>query len=250
MTSTSALRRVERVRMEPQRRNVQVSAVESLGPHFASITFTGEALDSFQSPGFDDHVKFMLPGDGDSEGDDEMVRRDYTPRSFNRERREVVIEFALHGHGPASEWARLAKVGQAAVIAGPRGSMIVPADFDWHILAGDSSALPAIHRRLEELPASTHAIVLLDVPDPADRRSLHSDAKLDLQWLPGGSTWLEALRHLKRPPGEGYVWCAGEASLMSQVRDVVYGEWQHPREHAKVAAYWKRGAADYHDKDR
>ena len=249
MTSHSSLRRVERVRQEPQRRKVQVSAVESLGPHFASITFSGETLDSFQSPGFDDHVKFMLPGEGDSDGED-MVRRDYTPRRFNRDRREVVIEFALHGHGPTSEWARMVKVGQSALIAGPRGSMIVPTDFDWHILAGDSSALPAIHRRLEELPATTRAIVVLDVPDPADRRPLSSAATLDLQWLPDSDTWLEALRRLKRPPGEGYVWCAGEASVMAQVREVVYGEWQHPREHAKVAAYWKRGAADYHDKDQ
>jgi NADPH-dependent ferric siderophore reductase len=39
-------------------------------------------------------------------------------------------------------------------IGGPRGSFIVPMDLDWHLLVGDATALPAIARRLSELPAS------------------------------------------------------------------------------------------------
>lgn len=242
MESTSSARRVQRVRHELHRRDVQVAALQPLGPGFVGITFAGETLADFVSDSFDDHVKFMFT---DARG--ETVRRDYTPRSFDRDRRELTIEFALHGHGPAAEWARKARVGQDAVVGGPRGSMIVPTDYDWHLLAGDASALPAIHRRLEELPASTKAIVLLQIADPADRRPLTSAARLDLLWTETSEEWLTALRALSLPAGAGYVWCAGEASVMAATRQILLAEKEHPREDLKVAAYWKHGAADFHE---
>lgn len=235
-------RRVQRVRHELRRRDVQVAAVRPLGPHFVGITFTGETLDDFVSESFDDHVKLMFADAGG-----EPVRRDYTPRRFDRARRELTVEFALHGHGPAADWARNARVGQPAVIGGPRGSMIVPTDYDWHLLAGDASALPAIHRRLEELPAGTRAIVVLQIANPADRRDLASAAALELHWASSSDAWLATLRALDLPAGSGYAWCAGEAALMAQARQVL-AEKGHPREDMKVAAYWKQGASDYHEK--
>lgn len=235
-------RRVQRVRHELRRRDVRVTGVHELGPGFRSITFGGDALADLPSDSFDDHVKFMIPG-----ADGEPVRRDYTPRRIDRARRELTIEFALHGHGPAAHWARTAQVGQAAVIGGPRGSMIVPTDYDWHLLAGDASALPAIHRRLEELPSTTRAIVLLQLPDPADRRPLASAAPLDLHWAATGEDWLAALRALALPAGTGYAWCAGEAAVMARAREILLAEKHHPREDLKVAAYWKHGAADFHE---
>lgn len=74
---------------------------------------------------------------------------------------ELTIEFALHGDGPAANWAAKAVPGSHLVVAGPRGSFVIPKDYDWHLLVGDETALPAVARRLEELPASTRAIVVL-----------------------------------------------------------------------------------------
>ena len=145
--TTTPRRRVQRVRHELRRREVQVADVQPLGPGFVAITFTGEDLADFVSPGFDDHVKFMFNG-----SDGEPVRRDYTPRRFDNAARTLTVEFALHGHGQACDWARHARPGDAATVLGPRGSMLLPTDWDWHLLAADSSALPALHRRLEELP--------------------------------------------------------------------------------------------------
>lgn len=242
MNPITSGRRVQRVRHELRRRDVQVADVQSLGPNFLAITFAGESLGDFVSDGFDDHVKFMFE---DAQG--ETVRRDYTPRRFDRTRRELTIEFAMHGHGQASEWARQAVVGQRATLGGPRGSMIVPLDYDWHLLAGDGSALPAIHRRLEELPAGRHAIVLLLLPDVADRRELRSAATLDLHWTTSTADWLAALRALPLPAGAGYAWCAGEAATMAQARQILLQDKGHPREDLKVAAYWKPGAVDFHE---
>jgi NADPH-dependent ferric siderophore reductase len=235
-------RRVQRVRHEIVRREVQVAEVQPLGANFVAITFAGESLEGFRSDGFDDHLKFIIPG-----LDGEPVRRDYTPRRFDPLQRRLTIEFALHGHGPVSDWARQARVGQPATIAGPRGSMVVPLDYDWHLLAGDGSALPAVARRLEELPAGRRALVLMQLPDAADRRALPSAAQVELQWVASSAEFLAALRALQLPAGAGYAWCAGEAGVMAQARQILLVDKGHPREDSKIAAYWKPGASDFHE---
>jgi len=240
--TTNPVRRVQRVRHELKRRDVRVLSVETLGANFASITFADDSLADFVSASFDDHIKFIF-----NSPQGELVKRDYTPRSFNLAARTLTIEFALHGHGAASDWARAAQPGDTAMIGGPRGSMIVPTDYAWHLLAGDDSALPAINRRLEELPADAHAIVLVQAADAADRRSMASAAKVQLQWVANADDMLAAVRALQLPPGEGYAWCAGEASEMARLRDVLVNEKQHPREAMRVAAYWKRRASDFHE---
>ena len=219
-----------------------MSRVERLGGHFVAVTFASESLAGFVSASFDDHVKFMLP-----DGSGEPVRRDYTPRRFDASRRELTIEFAIHGHGPASDWARAASVGQQAVIAGPRGSMIIPTDYDWHLLVGDASALPAISRRLEELPAGTRATVIGWADDAADRRAFDSAAEVDAHWVSSGPELVAAVRAWQWPSGEGFAWCAGEASTMAELRRVLLDEKAHPKEAMRVAAYWKRGAAAFHE---
>lgn len=236
-------RRVQRVRHELRRRELQVLRTEPLSPGFVAITFGGESLADFVSLGFDDHVKFMLPGETPEA---EPVRRDYTPRRFDAARRELTIEFALHGHGAASDWARQARPGDSATIGGPRGSMVVPTDYDWHLLVGDATALPAVHRRLEELPAGTRAIVRLLVAE-ADRRPLTSEAALDLQWLDTPEQLLQALQAQALPSGEGFAWAAGEAATMARVRDLLLVERGHPKESARISAYWRAGTSSFHE---
>lgn len=231
-----------RVRYEARRRNVVVVDVKPLSPNFVSVTFAGEELGEFTSSSFDDHVKFML-----DTGADEMVRRDFTPRSFDLAKRELTLEFALHLHGAASDWARQAKVGMHAVIGGPRGSMILPLDYDWHVLAGDLSALPAIHRRLEELPPRTQAKVVIQVDDLADVRELNSAADVEVQWVESGDQLTVALRILQLPEGEGFVWCAGEAAVMARIRDILQKEKGVSRDAMRVSAYWKQGSESFHE---
>jgi NADPH-dependent ferric siderophore reductase len=231
-----------RVRHELKLRDLTVARIERLGDGFAAITFAGDALADFTSLSFDDHVKFMFP-DADAGG--EYVRRDYTPRRFSREARELVIEFALHGDGRASDWARHAVVGQQACVGGPRGSMIVPLELDWHVLAGDATALPAIARRLEELPGGSRAIVLVHA-EPADRRVFAGTADVDLRWFDTPEALVADLQALALPPGRGFAWGGGEASLMARVRQVLNDKGV-PREATRVSAYWKRGVAEHHE---
>ena len=237
MNSPTTARRVERVRHELKRRRLTVAHVESLTPHFRRITFTDESLSDFVSASFDDHIKVFV--------DD--ARRDYTPRSFDNAARELVIEFALHGHGPAAEWAAQAAPGDTLDIGGPKGSMIVPLDYDWHLLVGDETAFPAVARRLEQLPAGAHAIVVLQAADAADRRDFRSAANVDLTWVETDAQLLAAVRALALPAGDGYAWCAGEAACMAALRRELVDVKGHPREAIRAAAYWKRGATGHHE---
>ncbi len=234
--------RVQRVRHEIKRRELQVVRVESIGPHFRRVTLGGAELSGFNSPSFDDHIKLILRADGA-----EPVLRDYTPRHYDPASGELTLEFALHGDGPAASWAAQAAPGQHATVAGPRGSFIIPLDYDWHLLVGDASALPAIARRLEELPAGTRAIVLLQVDEAADRRELSGAAALELQWFDSAPQLVDAVRALALPPGDGYAWCAGEAGVVATLRRVLVDEKGHDRRAIRAAAYWKRGAVAHHE---
>ena len=75
-----------------------------------------------------------------------------------------MLDFVLHGHGVASGWALRAQPGDALVVAGPRGSYQVADDYDAYVLIGDETALPAIARRLAELPEHAQAEVLIEIP--------------------------------------------------------------------------------------
>jgi len=241
MTVETSTRRVQRVRHETRRRQLQVARVVTLSPGMVRVTLAGDDLAGFISASFDDHVKLIFDGSGP-----QPVMRDYTPRRHDAATNELDIEFALHGDGPAAAWATQARPGQTLTVGGPRGSFIVPLDYAWHLLIGDDTALPAIARRLEELPAGTRAIVRLAVA-PADRRPLPSAAAVDLQWFDDEAALIAAVRALALPAGEGYAWCAGEAAAMAELRSVLVQDKGHDRHAIRAAAYWKRGAIAHHE---
>lgn len=248
MSLESPARRVQRVRHELKLRELVVRRVRDVTPSLRCVTFAaaaGHSLHDFVSASFDDHLKLML-----DVGGAEPVRRDFTPRRFDAAAGELDIEFALHGHGPASAWASQAAPGQGVRVGGPRGSFVVDPAHDWHLLVGDASALPAIARRLEELPADTAAIVRVRLPDDADagtRPPLASRARLDVHWLAGHAELCAALRALPWPSGEGYAWCAGEAAEVAQWRRILVDERGHPPQAIRAAAYWKQGRAAHHE---
>lgn len=242
LDTTRTERRVQRVRHELKLRRLEVTQVRSLGPGFVAVTLGGAELEGFTSMSFDDHVKLFLEG-----GPGEPVRRDYTPRHHDPARGELTLELFLHGHGAASDWARRVQPGDAVAVGGPRGSLIIPADYGWHLLAGDASALPAIHRRLEELPAGARAIVLVELAEAADERTFDTRAALQVRWLRDRGQWLQALRALDLPAGDGFVWAAGEARTMAAARELLLGDKRHPLEAMRVSAYWKAGLTAFHE---
>jgi NADPH-dependent ferric siderophore reductase len=253
---------VHRVRHAPAVRRLNVLNVLHATPHFVRVTFGGPQLEGFISASFDDHIKLMLPTDAQSplilpafgpkgpEWPADMPRpemRDFTPRFHDVAKRELDVEFALHGEGPASEWAAQAAKGQIVGVGGPRGSLIIPVEYDWHVLIGDETALPAISRRLEELPRGAPVFAVLLVADSADRRVFQTGADLTEQWVADSADLIDAVGQLQLPAGEGFAWAAGEAKTIATVRQVLLTTHGMPKDHLRTAAYWKRGAAAHHE---
>lgn len=261
MTTNASETNSENLRIERRRhpfgaRHLQLLKRESVTPGFVRVTLGGPELAGFVSSGFDDHVKFILPQPGlerpnlprivdgrpGFEGE-RPTTRDYTPLRWNLERNQLELEFALHNTGPAAEWALHAPLGQWVGVAGPRGSMVVPKEFEWHWLLGDESALPAIERRLAELPATARATVRIQLADARDQRPLASAARLDLQWVDALSAAAEAL---PLPAGDGFIWAAGEHSEMAALRRIVLAKPGVDARRMRIAAYWKRGEVAHH----
>ena len=237
-----AVRRVQRLRHPLVRRELKVLRVESPSPKLRSLTLGGPALEGFISASFDDHLKLLLDAGGP-----EPVRRDYTPRHYDAAAGELMIEFALHGDGPAAAWAAQAEAGQTVAIGGPRGSLVIDLDHDWHLLVGDETALPAIARRLEELPAQAIAIVIGQVDEASEQRQFNTRATLDLRWVANAQGVIEALRTLTLPAGDGFAWCAGEAKAVAAQRRVLVEELGLGKHAVRAAAYWKLGTPAHHE---
>ncbi|WP_458723640.1 siderophore-interacting protein [Pseudomonas brenneri] len=243
---------IHRVTHEIKRRRLEVLRVVDITPRMRRITLGGEQLAGFASLGSDDHIKllfaqnaaeqaaldsptFSVKGEGP-----QPAMRDYTPRRVDLSSGELDIDFVLHGDGPASTWAEQAKPGQHLHIAGPRGSMIVPDIFDSYLLVGDETALPAIARRLEELPAGRKVLAVIEIADEHEQQALDSAADVEVIWVVRGrDDLLGAVRELQVPQGSLYAWVATEAKLSRQVRRVLLDEHTLNDEFVKAVGYWR-----------
>ena len=126
--------------------------------------------------------------------------------------------------------------------------MIIPTDYDWHLLVGDDSALPAIHRRLEELPAGTRAIVRLQIADAAGpARCCKAQRSLDVQWVPDSEALVAAVRSLPLAPAKAMRGARARPPPWPACASAAAREAACPKEALKVAVYWKPGAADFHE---
>lgn len=241
---------VKRVRHEIKQRRLRVRSVSRITPKMIRIVFEGDGLDSFVSMAPDDHVKLFFPSDGGG-----TERRDYTPRHFDSTEHTLSIDFAVHDAGPATRWAVSAAPGDELIMAGPRGSMIIPPSYDWWLLVGDESALPAIGRRIEETAGGIKVISLAAITGPEEEQSFETKADLQALWVhrpaeraDDPTPLITALKTLELPQGDGFVWIAAEAHVARAARDYMAGVRQHPATAMKAAGYWIKGLADAHEK--
>jgi NADPH-dependent ferric siderophore reductase len=261
---------VRRGRPKPQYRAVEIKRVNDITPHMRRITVTGEELAGFSTQGVAGHVRVLLPAPGQDspalpvwgpegpvypEGVPRPTSRAYTPRRWDPETLELDIDFVLHGdNGPASAWAARAKPGDKLVVVAPRRAFQPDASADWHLIVGDESALPAIATILEVLPASTWAIVYVEVSDAAEEQPLPSAARTEVHWVhrrgtAPGEKLERAVRAVSFPQGSGRAWVAGEAQVMRNLRKHLLVDRGMDRAALNTQGYWKLGTANHPDHD-
>ncbi|WDZ86520.1 siderophore-interacting protein [Micromonospora cathayae] len=189
---------------------VEVRALRRLSPSFLRVTFTGPDLDRFADNGYDQRIKLALPLAGDTvaelpDGPDWYARwralpadrrspvRTYTVRAVRPAVAEVDVDLVLHGDGgPATRWARRARLGDQLAVVGPDagydgehgGIEFRPPPAGTLLLAGDETAAPAICAILERLPADARGQAMIEVPDPADVLPVAAPAGMTVTWLP------------------------------------------------------------------
>jgi len=259
---------VQRVRHTPRFRLLEVLVVADLSPSLRRITLGGPDLQGFVSLAPDDHIKaFFFPtgiapckpatgpeGPVWPNGLERPPMRDYTPRRYDERAQELELEFVLHGEGPAAMWAANVRPGAFLLIAGPRGSALVPPRSDGYLLIADETGLPAAARWLESLPATTSVTAILEVANADNEIALLTAASLSLTWVHrngrgagDAALLLDALKRGPRPPGDFFAWVACESAQSRAIRRFLEEDYRLDADSLKTAGYWKRGVADFHD---
>lgn len=180
------------------------------------------------------------------------LMRKYTVRSVDLAAGTLDIDFVLHTDaGPGAGFAETAVLGQSVGVIGPGGGGLIEAD--WYLFAGDETALPAIARMLESLPAGARGKAILEVADEAEVQPLVTAADVEIEWLPrngrptGETTGLvEAIRAVEIPEsGERrYLWAGCEFETFRAIRAFARQETSLAGNEHLVVSYWRRGVAE------
>lgn len=240
-----------------------VESTEWIGPHLVRVVLGGADLERFADTGHSDqYVKllFVDPELGlrppyDLEAlrrelapEHQPVRRTYTVRWLDLESRRLAIDFVTHGdEGLAGPWAQNAQPGDELTFVGPGGAYTPDPAADWHLLAGDLSALPAIAAALEALPGDARGVVHLEVDGPEDILDLTAPEGVELVWFVNASHDVGALSAaIAAGPwleGRVHVFAHGERESIKAVRRLLK-ERGVPREDISISGYWARGRTE------
>ncbi|MET9931308.1 MULTISPECIES: siderophore-interacting protein [unclassified Streptomyces] len=252
-------------RRSPKATEARVVHTERITPHMVRLVLGGPGLDGFDVGEYTDHyVKLLFAPEGvtyPEPFDVERIReeypreqwpttRTYTVRAWDPERRELTIDFVVHGdEGLAGPWAARAEAGDTVRFLGPGGGYAPDEAADWHLLVGDESALPAIAAALERLPAGARAHAFVEIEDAAEEQKLETAADLDVTWLhrggrPVGEALVEAVRTLDFPAGDVHAFVHGEAGFVKDLRRHLRLDREVPRERLSISGYWRLGKTD------
>ena len=182
--------------------------------------------------------------------DDWPVVRTYTIRRIDADTREVAIDFVVHGsEGVAGPWAASAVAGDSLVLGGAGGAYAPQEHTDWHVLAGDESAIPAIASALEALPANARGVAHIEVDDDTDVQPLTAPAGVILNWILRDGHRSPALLATAVDDAEWptdasvQVFAHGEREAMKAVRAVLARR-GITRDRFSLSGYWAYGRTE------
>ncbi|MET0170691.1 MAG: siderophore-interacting protein [Aliihoeflea sp.] len=241
-------------------REMTVLRTCKLMPHMRRITLTGNDLDRFANDG-NLHVRLFFPPPGRApvwplRGPDGLIQpvapeqkpqvRKYTLRRIDPVAREVDIDFVIHEvAGPGSDWANFAQAGDLVGMAGPGGRTAKTAD--WMLLAGDETALPAIARILEGLPASTRGHVVIVSDESSGVTQLSKPTGVDVEWLlrsSVGQSLASRVAEISVPDtGSRFCWAGAEFDDAQAIRRYWRDTCNLNKDEQLAVAYWRRGEA-------
>ena len=243
----------------------EVTKVNRLTPGLIRITFSGGDLEDFISTGCTDQyingyfvptgAPYEVPFDLDEVrglGAEFRPRpRRFTVRKWDNAEKTLTIDFVVHGEsGYAGPWAQQAKLGDKLQFKGPNGSYVPDPDADWHLFAGDETALPSISASLEALGSDSHCVVFLVVDSQEFEVPVTSDASVDFKWLHRQSTLepsnllLNAISDFEFASENFDIFIHGEAGEVRELRKYLVSEYSVDPKTASISPYWRRNHTD------
>ena len=238
---------------------------EWLSPHTVRITAGGPGFDALRMNEFTDKyakIVFVDPGLGltppydlaalreSLPPDQQPVTRTYTLRRADVQRQQLAIDFVVHGdEGIAAPWAAHAEPGDILTMSGAGGAYHPDPGSDWHLLAGDESALPAICSALEALPGDARGLAYLETSDPGEYLDATLPSGMEVVWLhrpqPGSQPRLLADALLAGPwlSGRADVFAHGERESMKAVRSALKAR-LGDGDQLSLSGYWASGRTE------
>jgi NADPH-dependent ferric siderophore reductase len=255
----------------------EVVRSESITSHMVRVVLGGSGFDTFRPSEFtDSYVKLVFVADDvdmaalprpltlDSFAEQPAAKRPVirtlTVRRTDAAAREIAIDVVVHGeHGAAGQWAATAEPGQAAYLMGPAGAYSPDPAADWHLLAGDETALPAIGVALEALPANAIGKAFIEIAGPEDEVPLIAPDGVQITWIYRGgradligedragdhAPLIEAVKTAAWLPGQVHAFVHGEAqTVMHNLRPYIRKDREVDAKWASISGYWRRGRTE------
>lgn len=240
-----------------------VTRTEQLTPRLTRVWFHSNDLSAFEgNDSTDRYVKLVFPKPGvdypeplDLKAlrgtiatEDMPVVRTYTALFPDVAAGTLAIDFVIHGdEGVAGPWAAATKAGDTLLANGPGGGYRPDADAEWHLLAGDESAIPAITAALADLPADAVArvVILVDSVEHELDVARPSGAELTFVHREAGGDLVEAVRALEWPEGRVHAFVHGEGNaVMHGIRPYLLRERGLDRGQVSISGYWRLGRTE------
>lgn len=250
---------------------------EEVTSHMVRVVLGGSGFDTFKPSEFtDSYVKLVFVADDvdvarlpnpltlDSFADlpaaKQPVIRTLTVRHVDPVAREIAIDILVHGeHGTAGPWAAAVEPGQPAYLMGPAGAYSPDPAADWHLLAGDETALPAISVALEALPPNAIGQAFIEIAGPENEIPLTAPDGVGINWIYRGgradlisedragdhAPLIEAVKSAPWLPGQVHVFVHGEAqAVMHNIRRYIRKDREVDAKWASISGYWRRGRTE------
>ncbi len=221
----------------PPIRQAIVTSVSTLTPTMRRVTLGGPALDAFVVPpgALGPYLKLHVP---DSTG--RLVRRTYSVRAHDAARSELAIDMLVHAPcGVGSDFAARCRPGDAVGLSGPGHIPAEPCGV--YLLAGDQTALPAIHHILDNLRDGADVRVLVEVPDRTEEQP-RSDRPITWLHRRAGSPSRLAEAVSDSWPADGsdlLIWGGAEAMIARALRSHARAVRGTPPARCQILNYWK-----------
>lgn len=263
--SETTTNRADRARPARPQAVLAVRSREQLSPHTVRITAGGPGFEALRMNEFTDKyakILFVDPALGLTPPYDlaalreslppgqQPVTRTYTLRRADAQRQELTIDFVVHAAvGIAAPWAARAEPGGLLTMSGAGGAYRPDPGRDWHLLAGDESALPAICSALEALPDDARGLAYLETSDPGEYLDAKPPAGVEVVWLhrphPGSQPHLLADAVLAGPwlQGRADVFAHGERESMKTIRAALKTR-LGDGDQVSLSGYWAAGRTE------